>query len=80
MNLGYKISRGSGKPQFVESDLAIIKVDDTGLPMHILRSACLPTPNNNAANGVHAGWSEPPPFEYVQSEADGYTDFYRQIN
>ena len=77
INLGYKISRGSGNPQFVEYDIAIIKVDDTGLPMHHLKSACLPTPNKNAANGVHAGWSQPPSIEFVQSSASGYTNYYR---
>ena len=57
----YTISKGSGNPQYVQSDIAVIKVNDTDKPMSILRSACLPSPNNNAEHGIHAGWSEPPP-------------------
>ena len=45
--------------------------------MRLLRSACLPRPNNNDDKAVHAGWSEPPPLGYVQSQASGYTSNYR---
>ena len=34
-------------------------------------------PNNNDKKAVHAGWSEPPPFDYVQNQAIGYTPYYR---
>ena len=75
--LGYKISKGSGNPQFVQADIAVIKVDENGKPMYLLRSACLPKPNNNVEDAFHAGWSEPPPLQYVEKEASGYSPYYR---
>ena len=74
---GYKVSKGSGNPQFVQSDIAVLKVNDTDKPLRLLRSACLPRPNNKNDKAVHAGWSEPPPLGYVQSQASGYTSNYR---
>ena len=61
----------------MQSDIAVIKVNDTNRPLSNLRAACLPRANNNAEEAIHAGWSEPPPFYYVQSEASGYTPYYR---
>ena len=78
-NSGYTISRGSGNPQFVQSDLAVIKVDETNKPMSILRSACLPRPNNDASSALNAGWSEPPPLDYIEIFASGFTPFYRLL-
>ena len=45
--------------------------------MYLLRSACLPKPNNNVEDAFHAGWSEPPPLQYVEEEASGYSPYYR---
>ena len=75
--LDYKISKGSGNAQFVQSDIAVIKVLDENLPMHKLRSACLPKSNQQVGSAIHAGWSEPPQIEYVQTQASGYVPFYR---
>ena len=46
--------------------------------MSNLRAACLPRANNNTTEAIHAGWSEPPPFNFIQSEASGYTQNYRK--
>ena len=46
--------------------------------MSNLRAACLPRANKNATEAIHAGWSEPPPFNFIQSEASGYTQYYRK--
>ena len=40
---GFNISRGSGSPQYVIHDLAVIKVDTTNKPVTFLKPACLPT-------------------------------------
>ena len=73
----FKISKGSGNPQFVQSDIAVIKVNDKHLPMNKLRSACLPKSKSEAVNAIHSGWSEPPQMEYVMNQASGYIPFYR---
>ena len=75
--LGFKISKGSGNPQFVQSDIAVIKVNDNGKPMSLLMPACLPKPNQNSTRAVHAGWSEPPPFDFILSNASPYAPYYR---
>ena len=54
-------------------------MNDTDKPMSLLRSACLPKPNNEATEAIHAGWSDPPPIEYLQSQASGYIPFYGYI-
>ena len=64
----FEISKGSGNPQYVSNDIAVIKVNDTAVDMSQLKSACLPTSGANPEAAVHSGWSTPPPFHFIQSQ------------
>ena len=70
------IFTGSGNAQYVGDDVAVIKVVDTSPDLSLLTPACLPMTSTDSDQGVHAGWSSPPPFHYVQSQAPGYAAYY----
>ena len=76
----YAINSGVNQAQYVSNDIAVIKVNDTNQPLSGITPPCIPTYNTNAVEDlVHVGWSEPPPFHYVQSEASGYALYYRDF-
>jgi len=70
------------------NDLVIFKVDDTQLQNDVAKDlklwpACLPTQSKAyPKTGIHTGWSKPPSFSFIQSQAPGYgpfyADFYKQ--
>ena len=64
----YNISRGVNNSQYVIADIATIKVNENLSQEQIstLTPVCLPGPqDHNSMSGVHAGWSSPPPNEYL---------------
>jgi len=70
------------------NDIVIFKIDDTQLQNNVAKDlqlwpACLPTQSQETPKtGIHTGWSKPPSFSFVQSQAPGYgpfyADFYKQ--
>ena len=69
------------------SDIVIFKVDDRVLKNNAatnlhLWPACLPENKATPSTGIQTGWSQPPPFPFIESEAPGYapiySDFYKQ--
>ena len=62
------------------SDIAVFKVNDTGLQdpgKHRIYPACLPPKDRSPpTEGVHSGWSKPPPLHFVRRFAEGYLPFY----
>jgi len=70
------------------NDVVVFKVDNTILQNEVdfnrhLWPACLPSQTSESPiTGVHAGWSVPPPFAFIQNQASGfapfYNDFYKQ--
>ena len=60
----------------------IFKIDDTHLQNDVAKDlklwpACLPTQSQEThKTGIHTGWSKPPSFLFVQSQAPGYGPFY----
>merc|ERR1719250_555916 len=70
------------------NDLAVFKVSDTKLRNNgasdlDLWPACLHTDGGNKQRfGIHTGWSDPPPYSFIEREAKGfvsvYDNFYKQ--
>jgi hypothetical protein len=70
------------------NDIVVFKVDDRNIQNNVANTlqlwpACLPYQNyKTPLSGIHTGWSEPPPFSFIQSQAPGYAtiygDFYKQ--
>jgi len=70
------------------NDIVVFKVDDSEMQNNITETlqlwpACLPPPKSEIPlNGIHTGWSKPPPFPFIRSQAPGYgpyyNDFYKQ--
>lgn len=68
------------------NDIAVFKVKDAGLRnSRSLRiyPACLPSNERSTpVSGVHSGWSKPPPFHFLEKNAEGfirfYSDFFKQ--
>ena len=75
----FDISKGSGRPQFVRDDIAVIKVDDTNISLSKLKAACLPHSEPLIGDAVHAGWSKPPPRSLLETDASGYIKYYRDF-
>merc|ERR1719278_379565 len=63
------------------SDIAVFKVNDAGLQnprKHKIYPACLPPKDRNQMEreGVHSGWSKPPPLHFLERYGKGYLPFY----
>jgi len=61
------------------SDIAVFKVQDVYLKMSEtsrIYPACLPPIDRQPKTGVHSGWTQPPPREFLQERAEGYIPFY----
>ena len=60
--------------------MAVFKVSDSGLrepeARHRVLPVCLPLEPLAGEEGVHSGWTTPPPAQYVEMEAPGYQKFY----
>ena len=68
------------------SDIAVFKVDDSTIQNRAnslrLWPICLPTAEKQKSGertAIHAGWSKPPPFHFVEEQATGYLRFYRDF-
>jgi hypothetical protein len=68
------------------SDIAIFKVDDSSIQNKVsslrLNPICLPNKDKQKPGkqtGIHAGWSKPPPFHFIEDQAQGYLPFYRDF-
>ena len=73
----YEIVRGEESSQYVSADLAVFMVDDTKLTYPAYRGiypACLPKSANQLENGIHSGWSAPPPADFLENSVDICTD------
>ena len=68
------------------SDIAVFKVNDASLqnPRKLkIYPACLPPKDRNPpTEGVHSGWSKPPPLHFLERYGPGfipfYSDFFKQ--
>ena len=62
------------------SDIAVFKVNDTDFQdprKHKIYPACLPPKDRSPpTEGVHSGWSKPPPLHFLRRFAEGYLPFY----
>jgi len=63
------------------SDIAVFKVNDAGLQnprKHKIYPACLPPKVRSSppTEGVHSGWSKPPPLHFLEKFGEGYIPFY----
>ena len=74
---------GSSGQAYLANDVAVFKVDDrelsTATAQERVYPACLPLETPGAEEGVHAGWTNPPPLEYVQEVAPGYERLYPEF-
>ena len=74
----YSISEGPGGG----SDIAVFKVEDKELEQYggerRLYPACLP--GGGAEAGLHAGWSRPPPQDFLKNHAAGFLPFYSDFS
>ena len=67
-------------------DIAVFKVNDAGLQNSRklkIYPACLPPKDrSHPTEGVHSGWSKPPPLNFIERFAKGflpyYSDFFKQ--
>ena len=48
--------------------------------LHKIYPACLPTQAMTATNGIHSGWSTPPPRDYVESFVPAYLEVYHHFS
>ena len=85
----FNISRGELNSQFVVSDVAVIKVEDSNFEAqsktHKIYPACLPPQHQTSSSLVnqsflHSGWSTAPPREYVEDSAPDYLQVYQQFS
>jgi len=70
------------------NDIVVFKIDDFAIKNDVANNlqlwpSCLPSQTSDRpVSGIHTGWSEPPPFSFVQAQASGYVpyynDFYKQ--
>merc|ERR1712037_64735 len=63
------------------SDIAVFKVNDAGFqnPRKLkIYPACLPPKDRSQKEreGVHSGWSKPPPLHFLEKYGEGYIPFY----
>ena len=77
----YKISRGDANSQFVSNDLAVFLVDDEELTTSDnIVPVCLPSANHQSSlNGVHAGWSSPPPLEFLEQNLPLFVPYHKEF-
>ena len=80
----FSISRGEQNSQFVAADIAVIKVRDERFESlsatHKISPACLPTHQLTSTEGVHSGWSKPPPLDYVVNNVPAYLQIYKEFS
>ena len=75
----YTISRGEANSQFVANDLAVFMVDDDELKNYgdKIVPICLPSDSHPPpTNATHAGWSSPPPLEFLEQNLLLYVPYY----
>ena len=79
----YTIVRGNRNSQYVENDIALLKVDDEKLRDpevgSKIKPACLPKGLSEGDSAIHSGWSYPPSQEYLTQYASGYTPYARDF-
>ena len=78
----YTISRGEQNSQFVANDLAVFIVDDEELKNYKDRVVpiCLPSGNHSSpTNAIHAGWSSPPPLEFLNATLPNYVPYFKEF-
>ena len=78
----YEITRGINNSQFVMADIATIKLNEDLSDGEISRltPVCLPqSKDTEAPYAVHAGWSSPPPLEYIQEQLPLHESLFRDF-
>ena len=79
----YQIVRGEANSQYIAADIAVFVVNDDNLEASTeIHTACLPKSDQSLPSyGVHAGWSSPPPIEFLEENLPPfvarYTDFHK---
>ena len=77
----FNISIGEGKSQFVQDDIAVLKVADTEeLNLNNVHPACFSNEQTSSGSGFQSGWSNPPPLDYVSTYAPGYVQYYEDFS
>ena len=81
----FVIDQDTLRTNYIQDDIAVILVDmKKELQKQLVKSrlypTCLPkTRRPTSSFGVHSGWSNPPPFYYVQNNAPLYYPHYRDF-
>ena len=76
----YNITRGVNNSQYVIADVATVKVSEDISEEETTRltPVCLPQAHTSSF-GVHAGWSTPPPLQFIQEELPPFEPYYREF-
>ena len=81
----FNISLTTLSTNYIQKDIAVIKVSNENQAKGIfvenkINPACLPTTIEVSASAIHSGWSNPPPFYFIQSFAPLFSPFYRDFS
>ena len=76
----YNITRGVNNSQYVVNDMATLHLEENLSEREIsqLTPVCLPQPHNDKFS-LHAGWSAPPPQEYIEDYRPLFKPFLRDF-
>ena len=76
----YNITRGANNSQYVINDIATLNVQENLSETEVsqLTPVCLPQPHSNLF-GVHAGWSAPPPQQFIEQHRPLFKPFLRDF-